>query len=301
MPSLTRDACCGEMTRPNLEFRDIYVAGAFIIVLREVIEAGLIIGIVLAVTQAIPRRALYVGSGIIVGLLGAALVAASARALANSLAGTGQEVLNASILGLAVIMLGWHNVWMARHGRALSENARQLGRNVAAGTQSMTALTGVIALAVLREGSEIVLFLYGLVISSRETAVGMFSGALLGLLAGALLSALTYWGLALIPPRSLFKATAVLIGFMASGMAAQGVAFLEQANIVTSLSGEIWNTTWLVSDNGITGRVLHTLIGYTGKPTGLELIAYLATLATIFGLMRLVSSTAGQKPKLATN
>jgi high-affinity iron transporter len=277
------------------------VAGAFIIVLREVVEAGLIIGIVLAVTRAIPRRGFYIGGGIVAGLFGAALIAAAAGVLSNALAGTGQEVFNASILGIAVIMLGWHNVWMARHGRELSDNARKLGREIAAGAQSMTALTAVIALTVLREGSEIVLFLYGLAISSREAAAGMVSGALLGLLAGALLSALTYRGLVLIPPRYLFKATAVLIGFMAAGMAAQGVAFLEQANIATSLSGVVWNTTWLVSDNGIAGRVLHTLIGYTGKPTGLELIAYLATLVTIFGLMKLLSISAGRNPKLATN
>jgi high-affinity iron transporter len=278
-----------------------HVAGAFVIVLREVIEAGLIIGIVLAVTRGIRRRGLYVGSGIIAGLFGASLIAAAAGALSTALAGTGQEVFNAAVLGIAAIMLGWHNVWMARHGRELSENARKLGRDIAAGTQSMTALTAVVALAVLREGSEVVLFLYGVVLSSREAAVGMVSGALAGLLAGALLSALTYRGLVLIRPRYLFKATGILIGFMAAGMAAQGVAFLEQASIVTSLSGVVWNTTWLVSDNGIAGRVLHTLIGYTGRPTEIELIAYLATLATIFGLMKLLSAPAGQNPKLVTN
>jgi high-affinity iron transporter len=278
-----------------------HVAGAFVIVLREVIEAGLIIGIVLAVTRGIRRRGLYVGSGVIAGLFGASLIAAAAGALSTALAGTGQEVFNAAVLGIAVIMLGWHNVWMARHGRELSENARKLGRDIAAGAQSMTALTTVVALAVLREGSEVVLFLYGVVLSSREAAVGMVSGALAGLLAGALLSALTYRGLVLIRPRYLFKATGILIGFMAAGMAAQGVAFLEQASIVTSLSGVVWNTTWLVSDNGIAGRVLHTLIGYTGRPTEIELIAYLATLATIFGLMKLLSAPAGQNPKLVTN
>jgi high-affinity iron transporter len=277
------------------------VAGAFVIVLREVIEAGLIIGIVLAVTRGMRRRGLYVGSGIIAGLFGASLIAAAAGALSTALAGTGQEVFNAAVLGIAAIMLGWHNVWMARHGRELSENARKLGRDIAAGAQSMTALTAVVALAVLREGSEVVLFLYGVVLSSREAAVGMVSGAVAGLLAGALLSALTYRGLVLIRPSYLFKVTGILIGFMAAGMAAQGVAFLEQASIVTSLSGVVWDTTWLVSDNGIAGRVLHTLIGYTGRPTEIELIAYLATLATIFGLMKLLSAPAGQNPKFVTN
>jgi high-affinity iron transporter len=299
MPLAAR--CAGKGRQRLTQKWDLHLAGAFVIVLREVIEAGLIIGIVLAVTRAIPRRGLYIGGGIIAGLFGASLVAAAAGALSNALAGTGQEVFTASILGIAVIMLGWHNVWMARHGRELSEKARKLGRDIAAGVQSITALATVVALTVLREGSEIVLFLYGLLISSREAAFGLVSGALLGLLAGAMLSALTYRGLVLIPPRYLFKATGILIGFMAAGMAAQGVAFLEQANIVTSLSDVVWNTTWLVSENGIAGRILHTLIGYTAKPTELELIAYLATLGTIFGLMKLLSASPGQNPKLATN
>ncbi len=276
------------------------MAGAFIIVLREVIEAGLIIGIVLAVTRLVPRRGLYVGGGIAAGLCGAAFVAAATGALSNALKGTGQEVFNASILALAVIMLGWHNVWMARHGREMSEDARKLGRDIAAGTKSLTALTAVIALTVLREGSEVVLFLYGLAVSSREAGIGLVSGGLLGLFAGASLSALTYRGLVLIPPRYLFRATSILICFMAAGMAAQAVAYLEQANIATSLSGAVWNTAWLVSDTGIAGRVLHTLAGYTSKPTGLELIAYFATLSAIFGLMRL-TAPARQHPKLATN
>jgi high-affinity iron transporter len=277
------------------------LAGAFIIVLREVIEAGLIVGIVLAATRAMPRRGFYITGGIIVGLLGAALVAAGAGALSAALAGAGQEVFNASILGIAVIMLGWHNVWMARHGRKIGANVRQIGRDIAAGARSMTALTVVIAMTILREGSEVVLFLYGLAISSRETGTGLLLGAGLGILAGTLLSALTYMGLALIPPRYLFKVTAVLIGFMAAGMAAQCVAFLEQANIVTNLGDAVWNTSWLVSDNGIAGRVLHTLVGYTGKPTELQLLIYLATLGTIFGLMKLLSPPAEQDPKLVTN
>jgi high-affinity iron transporter len=91
------------------------VAGAQIIVLREAIEAGLIIGIVLAVTRGMPLRGRYVGGGIFVGLMGAVLVAGFAGALSNALSGAGQEVFNASVLGLAVVMLtcttsGWRGM-----------------------------------------------------------------------------------------------------------------------------------------------------------------------------------------------
>jgi high-affinity iron transporter len=277
------------------------MAGALIIVLREVIEAGLIVGIVLAATRTLPSRGRYVAGGILAGLLGAALVAAFAGALANALAGVGQEVFNAAILGVAVIMLGWHNIWMARHGRQIGEDMRRLGRDVASGSRSLSALAIVVAVAVLREGSEVVLFLYGVVISSGESGLSLVLGGLLGLLLGAGMSALTYKGLAVIPPRHLFKVTSILIGFMAAGMAAQSVAFLEQADIATGLGDVVWNTSSVLADNSIVGRVLHTLLGYTGKLTELQLVVYLATLGAIFGVMKLLAPPAGQNRKLATN
>ena len=277
------------------------MVGALIIVLREVVEAGLIVGIVLASTRTLPSRGLYVAGGILAGLVGAALVAAFAGALSNALAGVGQEVFNAAILAIAVAMLGWHNIWMARHGRQIGEDMRRLGRDVVSGSRSLTALAIVVAVAVLREGSEVVLFLYGVVISSGESGLSLALGGLLGLLLGAGISALTYTGLAVIPPRHLFKVTSILIGFMAAGMAAQSVAFLEQADIATGLGDVVWNTSSLLADNSIAGRVLHTLLGYTGRPTELQLVVYLATLGTIFGVMKLWAPPVGQNRKLATN
>jgi high-affinity iron transporter len=88
---------------------------------------------------------------------------------------------------------------------------------------------------------------------------------------------------------------------MAAGMAAQSVAFLEQADIATHLGRVVWDTSWLVPDNSIAGRVLHTLFGYTGKPTELQLVVYLTTLATIFGLTKLLAPSIAINRKLATN
>ena len=277
------------------------MAGALIIVLREAVEAGLIIGIVLAATRGIPSRIRWIAGGIFGGLLGAVLVAAFAGALSNALAGVGQEVFNAAVLGLAVIMLAWHNIWMARHGRQISEDMRRLGRDVGSGARSLAALAFVVGLAVLREGSEVVLFLYSVVISSRESGMGLLLGGVLGLLLGAGISVLTYGGLAIIPPRYLFKVTGILIAFMAAGMAAQSVAFLEQADIATALGGIVWNSSSLLADNSIAGRVLHTLLGYTGKPTELQLLVYLTTLLLIFGLMKLAAPPSGSNRRLATN
>jgi high-affinity iron transporter len=146
----------------------------------------------------------------------------------------------------------------------------------------------------LREGSEIVLFLYGIAISGSDTAATMAAGGLLGLALGATMAAMMYLGLLRIPSRHLFRVTSWLIALLAAGMAAQAMAFLQQADIVTALSRVVWNTSTFVSHGSVTGKVLHTLIGYTDRPTGLQLVAYVCTLVAIFTLMRLFGPVAGR-------
>ena len=271
---------------------------AAIIVFREVIEAGLIVGIVLAATRGVQSRTVYVLGGIAAGVFGASLLAVFAGTLSNALEGVGQEVFNASILGVAVIMLGWHNVWMARHGRELAAELAAAGRAVVAGSKTLTALAIVVAIAVLREGAEVVLFLYGVVIANGESGWGLFAGGMLGLAAGVSISALTYAGLVKIPPRYLFSVTSMLIAFLAAGMASQCVAFLQRAGILDFWNATLWDTSWLLPGNSLTGRVLHTLIGYDERPSILQAVAYVVTLATILVAMR-VFAPAKPRPKPA--
>ena len=261
--------------------------GAAIIVFREVIEAGLIVGIVLAATEGVRGRTAFIAGGIFAGVLGAALLAAFAGTLSNALEGMGQEVFSASILAIAVVMLAWHNVWMAQHGRELAAELKAAGRAVAAGHKTLMALAAVVGIAVLREGAEVVLFLYGIVIANGDSNWNLLSGGLLGLGAGIALSAVTYAGLVTIPSRYLFSVTSFLIDFLAAGMASQCVRFLEQADILTVLSTTLWDTSSILSQGSLAGRVLQTLVGYDDKPSIMQAIAYLATLAAIFGAMRI--------------
>jgi high-affinity iron transporter len=255
-----------------------------LIVFREVIEAGLIVGIVLAATKGVPGRGLFVTYGVIGGIVGACLVAVFASEIAALFQGSGQELFNAGILLLAVGMLTWHNVWMASHGRAIAQEMRQVGAAVASGQRPLAALAIVCGVAVLREGSEIVLFLYSIAASGGTSALGMMAGGVLGLLAGAGVSTLMYLGLLTIPARYLFSFTSGLITLLAAGLAAQAVAFLQQAGYVDLLTSTVWDTSWLLADDSVLGRLMHTLIGYTDRPSGAQLVAYLLTIAGIVGL-----------------
>jgi high-affinity iron transporter len=266
------------------------VLAALIIVFREVFEAGLIIGIVLAVTGSVPHRNRWIGGGVLAGAFGACFVAAFAGVLSRLFAGMGQELFNASILAVAVMMLTWHNVWMAQHGKEMAGEMRAAGQAVADGTKSLLALAVVVGVAVMREGSEVALFLYGVVTSDGGSASSLALGGAIGLALGAAVCLLTYFGLMRIPPRPLFATTTALITLLAAGMAAQAVAFLERANWLTSLDTVVWDSAWLLSERSIAGRTLHTLIGYTDQPTQMQLMVYVAVLLVTFMLMRLSGS-----------
>ncbi|UFZ02001.1 FTR1 family protein [Bradyrhizobium ontarionense] len=262
---------------------------ALIIVFREVFEAGLIVGIVLAVTSAVPYRLRWIAGGLFAGLFGACVVASFAGALTQLFEGMGQELFNAAILSTAVIMLTWHNVWMARHGREMAHELRTVGQAVAEGAKPMVALAMVIAIAVLREGSEVALFLYGVAASGDGTGGALLGGGVLGMLLGVAVCLATYLGLMRIPPRALFRTTTVLITLLAAGMAAQAVFFLARANWLTSFDQVVWDSSAVLPEAGLAGRTLKALIGYTDQPTGMQLAVYVGVILATVALMRLTA------------
>jgi high-affinity iron transporter len=271
---------------------------ALIIVFREVIEAGLIVGIVLAATRGVPTRGRWIAYGVGAGVLGALILAFFAGAISDAFEGTGQELLNAGVLSLAVVMLTWHNIWMARHGREIAQEMRAVGSAVSTGERPLTALAVVVGVAVLREGSEVVLFLYG-VLAGGNSAGSVFAGGLAGLAVGVVFTLLTYAGLLTVPARYIFQVTSVLIALLAAGLAAQAVQFLDAAGVVTMLQTTLWDTSAWLSESSLPGKLLHTLIGYTERPSEMQLVVYVTVLAVMAVLMWALKPPA--KPSMVTS
>lgn len=264
---------------------------SLLIVFREVLEAGLIVGIVLAATVGVPRRGVWVGGGIVAGLLGACIVAGFTDVLANAFEGVGQEIFTAAILALAVVMLSGHCLWMAKHARELTLSMQAAGLAVKNGERSLLALAIVVAVAVLREGSEVVLFLYGIAAASNEGWPTMLVGGVLGVIGGGAVSYLLYRGLLAIPARRFFALTNGLIALLAAGMAGQAAAVLAGVDILPSWGQHIWNSSGLLAENSMVGRALHALIGYSDHPCGIQLAAYVATLVFLVVSMRLIAQS----------
>ena len=268
--------------------------GAAIIVLREVFEASLIIGIMLAATRDVPGRGLWIGGGVLAGALGALVVAAGAGRLAGAFAGSGQELFNAAVLLLATAMLGWHNVWMKRHGRERAHGMLAVGDHVTSGRSPRSALLLVVALAVLREGSEVVLFLYG-VMAAGATAPQLILGSLCGLFGGIAIGALVYSGLARVPQRHLFAVTGALLLLIAAGMAAQAAGYLVQAGLLPALADPLWDSSRWLPERAPAGQLLHALTGYVERPSGMQLVFFCVVAAGLQWLTRR-AGLAGRSP-----
>ena len=263
--------------------------GTAIIVFREVLEAALIISIVMVATKGVAGRKRWVTGGVSLGILLAMVVAFFAGVIADAAEGIGQELFNATILIFAVLMLAWHNIWMASHAKELVARMKNVGAQVADGQIHIRALALVVCFAVLREGSEIVLFIYGMAASSGS-AMQIMTGFFIGLSGGAILGTGLYFGLLKIPTRHVFKVTSWLILLLAAGLASEAAKYLVQADMLPALSvGPLWDSSWLLNDNGILGKTLHTIMGYTARPLGIQLLFYVTTITIIGGLMYRVS------------
>jgi high-affinity iron transporter len=260
-----------------------------LLVFREVLEAALIVSIVAAATRGVARRGLYIGSGITLGAAGAMLVAWSAGLLAAAFSGIGQELFNAGVLLAAVLMIGWHVLWMSSHGRELGRQMQAMGDAVTSGASSLWLLLAVVALAVLREGSEIVLFLYGMRAGGAEHVWSGLSG---GVVAGAAFGFALYAGLLRIPMRHFFRVTNAMLVLLAAGLASTAARYLIQADLLPALGQPLWDSAWLLGNGSFPGQTAHILIGYDAQPAGMQMVFYAATLASLWVGARLVRDHA---------
>ena len=263
----------------------------FVIVFRETLEAALIVAIVLAASKGIAGRERWVAAGVVAGLVGACVVALFAGELADLFAGNGTEIFNAAVLLIAVAMLGWHQVWMSSHGAELASESRTVGQAVREGARPLSALAVISAVAVLREGSETVLFLYGIAIDGELSATALLEGGALGVAAAGVVGALFYAGLLSVPLKHIFRVTGIILILLAAGLAAQAAAFLVQAGVLPALGYDIWNTSDILPQTNPFGFLLHILIGYVARPEGIQVAAYAATVALIVAASAMVRRT----------
>ena len=268
-----------------------------IIVFRESLEAALFVGIIAAATRGLMGRSRYLGAGVLVGIVGALALAAGAERISALADGIGQDLLNAAILSVALTMLIWHCVWVSNQGAQTAADARALGDSFERGQRKPWALLVVVALSVLREGAETVLFVAGYARGSGQT--DLVTGVMAGGLGGVAMGLLIYVGLSRVPLKRLFDVTNSLILLMAASIASQLARALSQAGLIDSWGQSLWDTSpWLHMDSAI-GTFAHALLGYEAQPTGLQVTFYLSALLVIVSgtrWVRRIQARAREEP-----
>lgn len=262
----------------------MFTSGLFtsgLIVFREVFEMAIIISVIFAATRQVAYRSLWVWGGIAVGAATVGVMAFFAQAITLLATRLGQHVFNALVLFLAAGLISWSVIWMQKHGRIIAAQMKQMGQSIQNGSVPLYMLAVVVGLAVLREGSEIVLFLYGVYTTGDASIYDLVFGLIGGTIVGSLTGVVMYYGLIRIPVKQLFSISGWLLAFLAAGMVAKGIGHLVAAEILPAMLNPIWNTSSILSQKSAIGRFLSVLLGYQDQPSGIQVMFYLATLVLI--------------------
>lgn len=262
-----------------------------LIVFREAFEAGLVISVILSACKGINIK-WQVLTGITLGILFACLLAVFTNSIENLLSGRGLEVFNASLLSLTAVMLIWQITWMSTHGRELAEKSSNQAIEIIKNKSNHFSIAIIVMVAVMREGSEVVMFLYSIMVSTGTGIQSIIIGGLLGIVLGVIVSWITYKGLVLISIRKIFLYSNILLSLIAAGLVSQATGLLASIDLLPALGYNIWDTSKLLSDNGWFGNIMRAIFGYTSTPMGIQLLSWGVTLFVIISLTKIFKRAA---------
>ena len=247
-----------------------------LIVFREILEVALVLSILLAATTNLQGRGKWLTLGLLLGTGGSLIVAYFTEQISVLAEGMGQEVFNASVLLIAASLIGFTVVWMNTHAKQMAAHVKEVGKAVREGTKPLYMLTVVVGLGMLREGSEIALLSHGILASG--VAVGhVLLGGLAGLIAGMLVGFGIYKGIIRAATKHLFRISSYLLIALCAGMVTQALGLFAAADMLPTLVPTVWDTSGLVSESSILGQALHAMVGYTARPSGIQLLGYFLT------------------------
>ena len=269
------------------------------IVWRESVEALLVVGILYAwlkIGDADARRGIpYLWAGVAVGLLAAVALGAALVGFTEVLSGDAQDYFQTGMVLVACVLIVQMVLWMKHHGRSMK---RDMEASLQKSKQDANwwGVTLLVALAIAREGSETVIFLYGLGFGQSGHVDPMqYLAVAIGLALAFLTFYLLQLGGKIFSWRLFFRVTEIMLLFLAAGLFETGVDKLIDKEILPVVMNQVWDTSWLLDDSSTFGSLVATLTGYRAHPAGMNLIAYAVYWAVIFLLLRRSKNRMAQK------
>jgi high-affinity iron transporter len=250
------------------------------IVWRESIEALLVIGILHAWlgqqdAAAMRRGRLFLWSGVAAGLAAAALLGAVIILFSDALDDDAHQGFQTVLMLVAAGLIVQMVLWMRRHGRTLKRDI-ETSLQGAANRSSWWGVFLLSAIAVAREGSETVVFLAGTLSAARSSSLGL---TILSIGAGLVIAIATYAllqvGSRVLTWRTFFRITEVMLLLLAAALVVTAFDNLVGLGVVPRLSGRLWDTSSILNDGGVVGKLFAALTGYRARPDLTQVGVYL--------------------------
>jgi high-affinity iron transporter len=249
-----------------------------IVVFRECLEIALLLGVITAATRHIDKSRHYIVMGALLGIILSSFFAFFTQSLSLMFDGYGDEIFDSCIILLTAAIISWTAIWMQGYTKKIKKNLGELSNKISSGVASHFMLVAVVSATILREGAEIILFIYS--VSSAENIkpddylLGLGIGGLLGLVTGVVL----YMGLIKIAGKYIFKISTILLIIIAAGLTSQAAGILTSSGIIEIYNEPLWDSSWLIDDRSIFGKILNIITGYDSKPNVMQIIFYTGTI-----------------------
>ena len=257
-----------------------------IIIFRECLEIALLLGIILASTRHIKNSRLYVITGAMIGVVLASIFAFFIRIVTATYGTYGDELFDSSVILVTAIIISWTVVWMQGYTQKIKNNLGKLSEKITTGTASKMLLIAIVATAILREGAEIILLVYGVSsagLSASEYIIGLAIGGISGFAVGVII----YSGLIKLAGKYIFRISTILLILIAAGLASEAAGILTSVGVIEVYRDTLWDTSWLVDNNSMVGKLLRITIGYDSKPNGMQLIFYVSSIMFTLAMMKI--------------
>jgi high-affinity iron transporter len=271
------------------------------VIWRESLEALLVVGILHvwlthhSGAKAIATGRRFLWGGVVAGLASASLLAVVLLSFASLLEGDREDYFQIAMAGIAALLILQMVVWMRNHGRELKQDLERGAQRAVAGA-NWWSLFFLAMVAVAREGSETVVFLYGILASAGETPL---AGNVAAVGAGFALAGAAYWLFQLCArrfPRRVFRVTEILLLALAASLVMIALDRAIGLDLVSPLGGPLWDTSWLLDDSGPLGGFIAAMTGYRSRPDLTSVLVYASFWLVAAALLRMRLPHPSAKP-----
>lgn len=258
-----------------------------LVVFREFMEVAVLLSIIIAATRKVSNAPYYIVLGMMSGVIAASFLAFATKYLTLSFGGIGDEIFDIVVILTTVLIISWTVIWMQGYDRKLKEDLTNIAEDVNSNPKYCWFIALIVASTIFREGSEIVLLIYSIVSAHAVPVVDFLMGLGFGAFAGMGTGIVMYKGLVKFSGRNLFRITSMLLILIAASLASEAGNMLVQVGLVDCCNYQVWDTSHIISDHSLLGRVLKILVGYNSKPLALQLIFYVATFVIVYSFSKL--------------